>query len=56
MAVLFAWNTHLNPKTGETWSGHARPPAWIRDVKDRTKFLSSEHRIGVGFLSDMRHI
>jgi DNA-binding protein H-NS len=30
---------YLNPKTGETWSGHARPPAWIRDVKDRTKFL-----------------
>ncbi|SAK90690.1 histone family protein nucleoid-structuring protein H-NS [Caballeronia glebae] len=30
---------YLNPKTGETWSGHARPPAWIKDVKDRTKFL-----------------
>ncbi|CAL8479304.1 H-NS family nucleoid-associated regulatory protein [Caballeronia sp. S22] len=32
---------YLNPKTGETWSGHARPPAWIKDVKDRTKFLIS---------------
>lgn len=30
---------YLNPKTSETWSGHARPPAWIKDVKDRTKFL-----------------
>jgi DNA-binding protein H-NS len=30
---------YLNPTTGETWSGHARPPAWIKDVKDRTKFL-----------------
>ncbi|WP_342802414.1 H-NS family nucleoid-associated regulatory protein [Paraburkholderia panacisoli] len=29
----------MNPKTGETWSGHARPPAWIKDVKDRSKFL-----------------
>jgi DNA-binding protein H-NS len=30
---------YQNPKTGETWSGHARPPAWIKDVKDRSKFL-----------------
>jgi hypothetical protein len=30
---------YLNPKTGETWSGWARPPLWIKDVKDRTKFL-----------------
>jgi DNA-binding protein H-NS len=30
---------YLNPKTGETWSGHARPPAWIKNVKDRAKFL-----------------
>jgi DNA-binding protein H-NS len=30
---------YLNPKTGETWSGHARPPAWIASAKDRTKFL-----------------
>jgi DNA-binding protein H-NS len=45
----------LNPKTGETWSGHARPPAWIKDVKDRTKFLldgagtaSSTKTVGAG--------
>lgn len=30
---------YLNPKTGETWSGRARPPLWIANVKDRTKFL-----------------
>jgi len=30
---------YINPKTGETWSGYARPPAWIKDVKDRTRFL-----------------
>jgi DNA-binding protein H-NS len=30
---------YLNPKTGETWSGLARPPAWIADVKNRAKFL-----------------
>jgi DNA-binding protein H-NS len=30
---------YIDRKTGETWSGHARPPAWIKDVKDRTKFL-----------------
>jgi DNA-binding protein H-NS len=30
---------YRDPKTGATWSGHARPPAWIRDVKDRSRFL-----------------
>jgi DNA-binding protein H-NS len=30
---------YINPKTGETWSGHARPPAWIAEVRDRSKFL-----------------
>jgi DNA-binding protein H-NS len=30
---------YRNPKTGETWSGWARPPAWIKDVKDRSRFL-----------------
>ncbi len=30
---------YRNPKTGETWSGWARPPLWIKDVKDRTKSL-----------------
>ncbi|SAK74633.1 H-NS histone family protein [Caballeronia ptereochthonis] len=30
---------YRNPETGETWSGWARPPAWIAGVKDRSKFL-----------------
>jgi DNA-binding protein H-NS len=30
---------YRNSKTGETWSGHARPPQWIANVRDRTKFL-----------------
>ena len=30
---------YRDPKTGATWSGHARPPAWIKNVKDRTRFL-----------------
>ncbi|RQS09172.1 H-NS histone family protein [Burkholderia sp. Bp8998] len=30
---------YQNPKTGETWSGRGRAPAWIKDVKDRTRFL-----------------
>ncbi|MDR5747827.1 H-NS family nucleoid-associated regulatory protein [Caballeronia sp. LZ029] len=43
---------YLNPKTGETWSGHARPPAWIKDVKDRTKFFID----GVGTASTGRPV
>ncbi|MDN7178314.1 H-NS histone family protein [Caballeronia sp. SEWSISQ10-4 2] len=34
---------YRNPKTGATWSGWARPPLWIKDVKDRTKFLIAGH-------------
>jgi DNA-binding protein H-NS len=30
---------YRDPKTGATWSGHARPPAWIKNVKDRSRFL-----------------
>ncbi|WP_322092443.1 H-NS family nucleoid-associated regulatory protein [Paraburkholderia bannensis] len=30
------------PKTGATWSGRGRAPAWIASVKDRTKFLIAE--------------
>jgi DNA-binding protein H-NS len=33
---------YMNPKTGETWSGHARPPQWIAGVKDRSRFLIGE--------------
>lgn len=38
---------YLNPKTGETWSGRARPPAWIKDVKDRSKFLIDAASTGI---------
>src|SRR5258707_14805721 len=30
---------YRDPKTGATWSGHARPPQWIAGVKDRSRFL-----------------
>lgn len=30
---------YQDPKTGATWSGRGRAPAWIADAKDRTKFL-----------------
>jgi DNA-binding protein H-NS len=30
---------YRDPKSGATWSGHARPPAWIKDVKDRSRYL-----------------
>jgi DNA-binding protein H-NS len=30
---------YLHPKTGATWSGHGRAPAWIATVRDRSKFL-----------------
>src|ERR1700758_774521 len=30
---------YRNPKTGATWTGHGRAPAWIAAAKDRTKFL-----------------
>ncbi|MFT4435054.1 H-NS family nucleoid-associated regulatory protein [Caballeronia sp. 15715] len=30
---------YRHPKTGATWTGHGRAPAWIADAKDRSKFL-----------------
>jgi len=30
---------YRNPKTGEEWSGRGRAPAWIKDVKNRDRFL-----------------
>lgn len=30
---------YQNPKTGETWSGRGRAPIWIRDAKNRDRFL-----------------
>ncbi|MFL9863779.1 H-NS histone family protein [Paraburkholderia fungorum] len=28
-----------DPKTGATWSGRGRAPAWIKDAKNRDRFL-----------------
>jgi DNA-binding protein H-NS len=30
---------YLDPKTGATWSGRGRAPNWIKDVKNRDRFL-----------------
>lgn len=30
---------YQDPKTGATWSGKGRAPAWIRDARNRDKFL-----------------
>jgi DNA-binding protein H-NS len=30
---------YRDPKTGAEWSGRGRAPTWIKDVKDRSKFL-----------------
>jgi DNA-binding protein H-NS len=30
---------YADPKTGATWSGRGLAPLWIRDVKNRSKFL-----------------
>ena len=30
---------YRDPKTGATWSGRGRAPAWIASVKDRSRFL-----------------
>jgi DNA-binding protein H-NS len=30
---------YRDPVSGLTWSGHARPPAWIKDAPDRNAFL-----------------
>ncbi|MGN4224231.1 H-NS family nucleoid-associated regulatory protein, partial [Burkholderia gladioli] len=33
---------YLDPKTGATWSGRGRPPEWIKNAKDRDRFLIKE--------------
>jgi DNA-binding protein H-NS len=32
---------YRDPKTGATWTGHGRAPAWIASAKDRTRFLTN---------------
>ncbi|EDT38495.1 H-NS family nucleoid-associated regulatory protein [Burkholderia ambifaria] len=33
---------YRDPKTGATWTGHGRAPAWIANAKNRTRFLIAE--------------
>ncbi|MDP9585528.1 H-NS family nucleoid-associated regulatory protein [Burkholderia ambifaria] len=33
---------YRDPKTGATWSGRGRAPAWIKDAKNRNRFLIKE--------------
>ena len=30
---------YRDPVSGATWSGHARPPSWIKDAPDRSVYL-----------------
>ncbi|WP_321945235.1 H-NS family nucleoid-associated regulatory protein [Paraburkholderia sp. J10-1] len=39
---------YRDPKSGATWTGRGRAPAWIANVKDRTKFLAGEAFAKVG--------
>jgi DNA-binding protein H-NS len=39
---------YLNPKTGDAWSGQGRPPAWIANVKDRSRFLVEPDAVANG--------
>src|ERR1700759_3230118 len=32
---------YVDPKTGATWTGRGRAPAWIANAKNRDKFLAS---------------
>jgi DNA-binding protein H-NS len=33
---------YRDPKTGATWSGRGRAPTWIKDAKNRGRFLIEE--------------
>ncbi|MEX3925159.1 H-NS histone family protein [Paraburkholderia sp. BR10936] len=33
---------YRDPKTGVTWSGRGRAPNWIKDVKNRNRYLIRE--------------
>src|ERR1700738_2311236 len=47
---------YRDPKTGATWSGFARPPKWIANVKDRSKFLIdvSDAAVDTGLSSETK--
>ncbi|HAF2413293.1 TPA: H-NS histone family protein [Salmonella enterica] len=31
---------YRDPKTGATWTGRGRPPAWLKGVRNRDRFLA----------------
>ncbi|MGF6723363.1 DNA-binding protein H-NS [Paraburkholderia sp. GAS41] len=33
---------YRDPKSGATWSGRGRAPSWIKDVKNRNRYLTSD--------------
>ncbi|WP_175772838.1 H-NS histone family protein [Paraburkholderia phenazinium] len=33
---------YRDPKTGATWSGRGRAPAWIKDAKNRNRFIITD--------------
>jgi DNA-binding protein H-NS len=33
---------YRDPKTGQTWSGRGRAPGWIKDARNRSRFLIAE--------------
>jgi DNA-binding protein H-NS len=40
-ATTSAAAKYVDPKTGATWTGHGRAPAWIANAKNRDKFLAN---------------
>lgn len=36
---------YRDPKTGQTWTGHGRPPAWIAGAKDRDAYLIGDKAV-----------
>jgi DNA-binding protein H-NS len=45
---------YRDPVSGLTWSGHARPPAWIKDAPDRSVFLINGSANGAGSANGVR--
>lgn len=42
---------YRNPKTGGTWSGRGKPPAWIANARDRTRFLIEKSEVSTSKLT-----
>jgi DNA-binding protein H-NS len=37
---------YRDPKTGKTWTGRGKPPAWIAGAKNRNAYLIEEQAVG----------